>query len=161
VVSRIRLAQADIVGQGGLAATRPALANTGMSIADDFGFTSGVHSPFKEEPARRMALQVLNTAFGVTDKGEYSGPLLQRATTAKVRDARHHTYTRHTYTRHTYTRHTYPRHTYTRHTYTRTSCSPAPVRFNFLMIRAVDHQSECDTRSVRPLALRRPPVCGH
>ena len=79
-MTRTRLAQADVVGQGGLVSQRPALPHTGMSVADDFGGPNGVHSPWKEQPARRMALQVLKTAFGF-EGAEFSGPLLQRATT--------------------------------------------------------------------------------
>ena len=86
VISRIRLAQGDVVGQAGppiapLHGT-PAfpLKNTFMAVAYDQGDNQahGVHSRFKSKPAHRLALQVLHTAFaGFTPPGagDYSGPL--------------------------------------------------------------------------------------
>lgn len=86
VISRIRLAQADVVGQGGppSASERGAplpgapsfpLSDTFMAVAYDQGDNQqhGVHSRFKSEPAHRLALQLIHTAFGTSTP--YSGPL--------------------------------------------------------------------------------------
>jgi hypothetical protein len=86
VISRIRLAQADIVAQAGPpdASERGAplpgapsfpLNNTFMAVAYDEGDNQqhGVHPRFKSEPARRLAMQLIHTAFGTTTP--YSGPL--------------------------------------------------------------------------------------
>lgn len=64
VITRIRLAQADVVGQGGLGNTP--LPYAGMAYAFDWGDNQdhGVHPRFKTEPARRMALQLLQHGFG-------------------------------------------------------------------------------------------------
>jgi hypothetical protein len=82
VISRIRLAQGDVVGQAGSPiSTLPGtptfpLKNTFMSVAFDQGDNQdhGVHPRFKTKPAQRLALQVLHTAFSYVS-GEYSGPL--------------------------------------------------------------------------------------
>eukprot|EP01043_Picozoa_sp_COSAG02_P019672 COSAG02_NODE_956_length_15670_cov_5.265750_3_plen_276_part_00 len=86
VISRIRLAQADVVGQAGppSASERGApipgapsfpLSNTFMAVAYDQGDNQqhGVHPRFKSEPARRLALQLIHTVFGTSTP--YSGPL--------------------------------------------------------------------------------------
>eukprot|EP00937_MAST-01D_sp_MAST-1D-sp2_P002285 g2285.t1 len=69
VIARIKLAQADVAGVGGDGSASPAVAPTaavGMAIADDWGGTqaSGVHPPFKTQPAQRVARQLLRVAFG-------------------------------------------------------------------------------------------------
>ena len=84
VISRIRLAQADIVAQGGppvapLAGTpKFPLPNAFMAVAYDEGDNQahGVHSRFKTVPAHRLALQLIATAFkdAALPHG-HSGPL--------------------------------------------------------------------------------------
>lgn len=77
VISRIRLAQADIVGQAGppikILPGTPSfpLPHTVMAIAYDQGDNQahGVHSRFKSVPARRLAQQLLREAFGVAAVG--------------------------------------------------------------------------------------------
>ena len=83
MISRIRMAQADVVAQAGppvspLAGTPPLpLKNAFMAIAIDQGDNQGhgVHPRFKTEPAHRLALQIMHTAFGGQFNGKYSGPL--------------------------------------------------------------------------------------
>ena len=65
VISRIRLAQADVQASG--------RANVGMAVSYDNGDDEahGVHSRFKSEPARRLALELLRAAYG---KAEAEAP---------------------------------------------------------------------------------------
>ena len=64
MISRIRLAQADVVTSG--------RANVGIAISHDYGDDEdhGVHSRYKSEPARRLALELVRHAYrGTTLNG--------------------------------------------------------------------------------------------
>merc|ERR1712151_785763 len=62
VITCIRLAQADVAGTAN-ASTAYMVPHVGMAVSHDSGDTTGVHSRFKTEPARRLSWQVRAKAF--------------------------------------------------------------------------------------------------